>query len=49
MLIDFEKINIKILRKITKDDAKRLKAIPYRNEGEKIYIIASNVNLNIKN
>lgn len=49
MLIDFEKINIKILRKITKDDAKRLKAIPYRNEGEKIYIIASDVNLNIKN
>ena len=49
ILIDFEKINIKILRKITKDDAKRLKAIPYRNEGEKIYIIASNVNLNIKN
>ena len=49
MLIDCEKINIKILRKITKDDAKRLKAIPYRNEGEKIYIIASNVNLNIKN
>ena len=48
-MIDFEKINIKILRKITKDDAKRLKAIPYRNEGEKIYIIASNVNLNIKN
>ncbi|MBC5627502.1 type II/IV secretion system protein [Clostridium sp. NSJ-6] len=48
-MINFENINIDILRKITKDDAKRLKAIPYKCENERIHIIASKVDVNMKN
>ena len=48
-MINFENINIDILRKITKDDAKRLKAIPYKCENERIHIIASRVDVNMKN
>lgn len=48
-MIKFEDINIDILRKITKDDAKRLKAIPYKCENERIHIIGSKVDMNTKN
>lgn len=48
-MINFESVNINILRKITKDDAKRLKAIPYKCENERIHIIASKVDMNMKN
>lgn len=48
-MIKFEDINIDILRKITKDDARRLKAIPYKCENERIHIIGSKVDMNTKN
>lgn len=48
-MVNFKSVNIDILRKITKDDAKRLRAIPYKCENEKIYIIASNINIGMKN
>ena len=48
-MIKSEDINIDILRKITKDDAKRLKAIPYKCENERIHIIGSKVDMNTKN
>ena len=48
-MVNFEKINIDILRKITKDDAKRFKAIPYKYENDKIYIISSKIDINVEN
>lgn len=48
-MINFENINIDVLRKITRDDAIRLKAIPYKYEKERIHIIASKIEVNMKN
>lgn len=48
MMIEFENINIEALRKITKDDAKRLRAIPYKYEGDKVHVIVSKIDTNLK-
>ena len=48
MIIEFENINIEALRKITKDDAKRLRAIPYKYEADKVHVIVSKIDTNLK-
>lgn len=49
MFVRLDDIDIEVLRKITKDDALRLKSIPYMIKDKRVHIITSEINTNITN